>query len=130
MRTFAIAVILFIVGFLAGFTPQHLKANQFQEQVRACDTSLQLAHVRQSAALLYLAASELNYGIASQRAADFFNQVQSVANNTTDGSLRKQMQNVLASRDKITTALAKGDAQVMADLQSVVAGIEEGPSGQ
>ena len=127
MRMFVIGLILLVAGLLVGFVPEYLKASHLQQQVNSCNGSLQVAQIRQSAALLYLSASELNYGIASQRAADFFSQAQMLANTTTDSNLRTQLQQILTSRDKITTALAKGDSQVLGELQSVVSSVEQGP---
>lgn len=127
MRMFLVGLILLVIGLLAGFVPEYVKASHLQQQVKSCNGTLQVAQLRQSAALLYLSASELNYGIASQRAADFFNQAQTLANTTTDANLRTQLQQILTSRDKITTALAKGDSQVLGELQSIVGSIEQGP---
>jgi hypothetical protein len=42
-----------------------------------------------------------------------------VANQTQDANRRKGLEDLLALRDSVTAALAKGDAAVMGDLQQL-----------
>jgi len=45
--------------------------------------------------------------------------VRDVSNQTADRNARKSLENLLVARDKVTAALAKGDAGVVGDLQEL-----------
>jgi hypothetical protein len=66
----------------------------------------------------------LNYGTASGYANQFFEQARRLAATTSDVSGRSMLSDVLSSRDKITTDLAKGDPQVVSDLQPILLAVE------
>lgn len=124
MRSIRFWLVLFVAGLLAGFIPQYLKARDLKRQVSVCNAAYQLAEVRRSAALTYVAATQLNYGTASGYANQFFEQVRRLAASTSDDSGRSMLSSVLSSRDKITADLAKGDQQVISDLQPILLAVE------
>ena len=124
MRSVRLWLLLFVAGLLIGFVPQYLKARDLKRQVNVCNDAYQLAEVRRSAALTYVAATQLNYGTASGYANQFFTQVSHLAASTSDASGRSMLSSVLASRDKITADLAKGDQQVISDLQPILLAVE------
>jgi len=124
MRNATFLLVLFLAGLLVGFIPQYLKARDLKRQVDVCNAAYQLAEVRRSAALTYVAATQLNYGTASVYAHRFFDQVRQLAGTTSDPSGRSMLSDVLASRDKITTDLAKGDPQVVNELQPILLEVE------
>ena len=124
MRNFVIGLILLLTGLLLGFIPQYVKAHRLAQQVNICSAEQQLAQVRQSAALMYIAASQLNYGNASGYAAQFFDQAQALAGSTSDAGLRATLNEVLNSRGKIADSLSKGNAAVLAELQPLVLKVE------
>jgi hypothetical protein len=126
MRKFAIWIIAFVVVFLFGFVPQYREVRAVRQDLRSCNAGMDLARVRQSAALTYIAATQLNYGVASGYAQQFFNDAQKLAASTSDNTFRTLMGEVLANRDKITADLAKGDSAVMAELQPLVIKVEQG----
>ena len=126
MRSIRFWLVLFVAGLLAGFIPQYLKARDLKRQVSVCNAAYQLAEVRRSAALTYVAATQLNYGTASGYANQFFEQVRRLAASTSDDSGRSMLSSVLSSRDKITADLAKGDQQVISDLQPILLAVEGG----
>jgi len=125
MRNFVTWVIVFIVGLLIGFVPQYWKARGLKQDLNSCTAKADLAKVQQSAALTYVAATQLNYGVASGYAQTFFANAQSLQGTTTDASLKDLLSQVLASRDKITGDLAKGSAEVVGELQPVVLKLEQ-----
>ena len=125
MRKFLTWVIVFIVGLLVGFVPQYWKAHTLREKVNSCTATVDLSKVQQSAALTYVAASQLNYGVASGYAQTFFASAQTLQGRTTDASLKDLLSQVLAARDKITGDLAKGSAEVVGELQPLVLKLEQ-----
>ena len=124
MRSMRFWLVLFVAGLLAGFIPQYLKARDLKRQLNVCNAAYQLAQVRRSAALMYVAATQLNYGTASGYANQFFEQVRRLQASTSDDSGRSMLSSVLSSRDKITADLAKGDQQVISDLQPILLAVE------
>jgi hypothetical protein len=124
MRTLFVWLLLFLAGLLVGLVPQYLKARDLRRQVKVCNAAFQLAEVRRSAALTYVAATQLNYGTATAYAHQFFNQVRQLAATTSDPTGRSMLSDVLSSRDKITTDLAKGDPQVINELQPILLEVE------
>jgi hypothetical protein len=81
------------------------------------------------AGLAYVQANQKNYGIAAETTARFFGRVREMANQTTDAAAKKSLEDLLASRDKITADLAKGDAGVMSDLQELFAKTRQATGG-
>ena len=124
MRNVTFLLVLFLAGLLVGFIPQYLKARDLKRQVNVCNAAYQLAEVRRSAALTYVAATQLNYGTATGYAHRFFDQVRQLAGTTSDPSGRSMLSDVLSSRDKITTDLAKGAPQVVNELQPILLEVE------
>jgi len=102
--------------FLVGFIPQYVKANRLDTELRHARQANVAAELRDLIGLAYVQASQKNYGLAAATTTRFFNRVRDVANQTGD---RKNLENLLVTRDRITAALAKGDAAVLADLQEL-----------
>jgi hypothetical protein len=124
MRKLILWVTLFVIGLLIGFIPQHLKASHFEWQANFCNDRLQLAEIRRNAALAYVSATQLNYGTAASYANQFLDQVQKLSATESDPNVRSMLTDVLSSRDKITTDLAKGNSQVVSELQPIVTELE------
>jgi len=105
--------------FLVGFIPQYVKANRLDTELRQARQANVGAELRDLIGLAYVQANQKNYGLAAATTARFFNRVRDVANQTADPSSRKDLENLFVARDKITAALAKGDAGVTGDLQEL-----------
>jgi len=125
MRKVLAWVIVFVIGFLIGFVPQYWKAHGLREDLSSCTAKADLAKVQQSAALTYVAATQLNYGVASGYAQTFFANAQSLQGSTSDASVKDVLSQVLAARDKITGDLAKGSADVVGELQPLMLKLEQ-----
>ena len=125
MRKVLAWVIVFVIGFLIGFVPQYWKAHGLREDLSSCTAKADLAKVQQSAALTYVAATQLNYGVASGYAQTFFANAQSLQGSTSDASLKDVLSQVLAARDKITGDLAKGSADAVGELQPLMLKLEQ-----
>src|SRR5581483_3836775 len=126
MRKLVIGLVLLLAGLVVGFVPQHMKARHFELQANVCDSRLQLAEVRRLSALTYVAATQLNYGTASDYAKQLFDRAQDLANTSSDATVRSNVTDVLASRDKVTTDLAKGNSQVVSELQPLLVEVQGG----
>jgi hypothetical protein len=114
-----IAAVALVVVFLAGFIPQYVKANRLDTELRQARQANLSAELRDLVGLAYVQANQKNYGLAAASMTRFFNRVRDVSNQTADPNGRKGLENLLVTRDKVTAALAKGDAAVMGDLQEL-----------
>jgi hypothetical protein len=112
--------VLLIGAFLGGFIPAYSKGKRLENELREARRENSLAQLRDSACLAYLQASQKDYGLAAGSSTRLFNRTREVANQTSDSSLRKSLEDLLSFRDKITAELAKGDPGVLGDLQALL----------
>jgi len=98
-----------------------VKVNRLENELQQSRQSGAGADLRDLIALAYVEANQKNYGLAADTASLFFNRVREVASQTRDASRRKALEDLQATRDKVTAELAKGDATVMSDLQDLFA---------
>ncbi|HEY7617285.1 MAG TPA: hypothetical protein VH744_10815 [Terriglobales bacterium] len=131
-RRLTTGLALLIIGFLLGFIPQYVKSREISlqlsdqnKQLADCRLSEQMSKLRDSAAMVYLHATQKNYGIAAEQARQMFDQAQRLASQTEDPALRKVAGDVLAARDAITADLANGDAAVVGKLQPLLIALEQ-----
>jgi hypothetical protein len=120
-------LVLLLIGFLAGFIPQYIKAQRAvselssaKQQLSSCQLANRLAQLRDTAALMFLEATRKNYGIAGEHSRRFFEEGQQIAAQTTDAGLRTSLQQLLNSHDAITAQLAKGDPAVVTELETLL----------
>jgi hypothetical protein len=64
----------------------------------------------------FVQASLKNCGLAAGTSKQFFSRTREVANRAPDANRRKALEDLLASQDKITAELAKGDPEALGDL--------------
>ena len=114
-----VAAIALVAVFLVGFVPQYVKGNRLENELRQSRQEAKGAELRDLIGFAYVQASQKNYGLAAETSSRFFNRVREVANQTQDANRRKGLEDLLALRDSVTAALAKGDAAVMGDLQQL-----------
>jgi len=114
-----VGVVLLIVAFSAGFIPQYAKGTRVERELNEARRENSLAQLRDLAGLTYLQASQKDYGLASATSTRFFNRTREVANQSTDPSGKKLLEDLLSLRDQITAELAKGDPGVVTDLQTL-----------
>jgi hypothetical protein len=108
-----------VVVFLAGFVPQYVKTNRLDTELRQARQANVSAELRDLIGLAYVQANQKNYGLAAATTTRFFNRVRDVANQTADQNFKRALENLLVARDKVTAALAKGEAAVIGDLQEL-----------
>jgi len=114
-----VAAIALIAVFLVGFVPQYVKVKRLENELRQSRQEAAGAELRDLIGFAYVQASQKNYGLTAETSSRFFNRVREVANQTQDANRRKGLEDLLALRDSVTAALAKGDAAVMGDLQQL-----------
>ena len=131
-RKFILWFVLLIVGFLTGFLLQYARLQRAQQELSAstkqlgsCQSSEQLAQLRDTATMMYLEAVRKNYGKAGESAKEFFDQAQRIESSTEDPALRSLLRDTLATRDQITGDLAKGDAAALSEIQPVLSKLEQ-----
>jgi hypothetical protein len=114
-----VVIILLIIAFLAGFVPQYIKVERLENDLSVARQENALAQLRDLAGLAFVQASQKNYGLAAGTSKQFFSRTREVANGTPDANRRKALEDLLASQDKITAELAKGDPEALGDLQGL-----------
>ena len=131
-RKIALWFVLLIVGFLAGVILQYSRLQQARQQLSAstkqldsCQVSEQLSQVRDTATAMFLEALQKNYGKAGEYSKEFFDQAQRIQSSTGDPGLRNLLHDTLATRDRITADLAKGDAAAISEIQVLLIKIEQ-----
>lgn len=114
-----VAAILLIIVFLAGFVPQYVKVRRLESDLSVARHENTLAQLRDLAALAFVQASQKNYGLAAGTSSQFFTRTREAAKSAPDANGRKAFEDLLASQDKITAGLAKGDPEALGDLQGL-----------
>jgi len=131
-RKFLLWFVLFITGFLTGLILQYARLQRVREELSAstkqlafCQSSEQLAQLRDTATMMYLEAVQKNYGKAGESSKEFFDQAQRIVSSTGDPALRNLLRDTLATRNQITAALAKGDTAALSEIQTVLSKLEQ-----
>ena len=135
LKKLVLWLVLLTAAFLAGFIPEYLRVRQSEQdistltdQVKRCQSGETLSEIASAAALMYLEATEKNYGNAGSYASRFFDQAQHLASTTQDQALQSQLRQILAARDQITADLAKGNEAVVLEIQPILAKVEQSTS--
>ena len=131
-RKLVLWFLLLIAGFLAGFILEYARLQRLRDelssstkQLVSCQSSEQLSHLRHTATMMYLEALQKNYGSAGEHSKEFFDQAQRIVSSTEDPALRNLLRETLATRDQITGDLAKGDANVLSEMQPILSKLEQ-----
>lgn len=111
--------VLLIVAFLAGLLPSYSKGKRLENELREARQESHLAELRDLAGLLYLQASQKDYGLAASTSTRFFERTREVANQIPDSSRKKPLEDLLSLRDQVTSELVKGEPGVLNDLQTL-----------
>jgi hypothetical protein len=124
--------LLVLTGFLIGFILQYSRLQRVQQELSAstkqlgsCGSSQQLAHLRDTATMMYLEVVQKNYGKAGEYSREVFDQAQQIASSTEDSDLRNLLREVLVTRDQITADLAKGDAAALSEIQPLLSKLQQ-----
>ena len=119
LRTRAILVAgLIVVVFLVSFLPQFIRATRLDGELHRMQQESSMSELRDLSALTYFQATQKNYGLAASTSGRFFNRVHEIASQAPD-SKKKDLDDLISFRDRITAGLAKGDPGVLNDLQTL-----------
>ncbi len=116
-RIIVVVVILLVIAFLAGFVPQYIKAQRLQNELSVARQENARAELRDLAGLAFVQTSQKNYGLAAATSYQFFVRAHELANRAPDANEHQALEDLLASQNKITVDLAKGDPEALSDLQ-------------
>jgi hypothetical protein len=105
-RQIAIAVGIALVAFLLGFVPQWTRANRAGEERQAARFELQMARTEGKIGAALTESLRSNYERARQLMTEVFGELQSAAPRL-QGTQRREVDAILASRDEIITLLAR-----------------------
>ena len=124
--------LLVLTGFLIGFILQYSRLQRVQQdlsastkQLGSCQSSQQLAQLRDTTTMMYLEVVQKNYGKAGEYSKEVFDQAQQIASSTEDPALRTLLREVLVTRDQITADLAKGDPAALSEIQRLLSNLEQ-----
>jgi hypothetical protein len=121
------AFILLLLGavFLTGYWPEHQRRVAAERETavlrareRALDDRLRASQVHASLLDVIDAVDAMNYGQAQTRSSALFDRVRTETTSVGEQRVRSVLEGVLAERDGVTAALAKGDAAVLARLRA------------
>lgn len=118
-RIILVAAVLVVAAFLAGFLPTYIKGLRLASELREARQESSMAELRDLAGLLYLQASQKDYGLAASTSTRFFERTREVANQIPDSGRKKPLEDLLSLRDQVTSELAKGEPGVLNDLQTL-----------
>jgi hypothetical protein len=118
-RIILVTALLMLAAFLAGFLPNYIKGQRLASELREARQESARAELRDVAGLLYLQASQRDYGLAATTSTRFFERTRELANQESDTSRRQSLENLLSLRDQVTSQLAKGEPGVLNDLQEL-----------
>ena len=106
-----VVVIIVAVAFLSGLLIGYLKLRDANAELEKLRVENQLSELRDRAAMIYLEAARQNYGLASEQAGLYFNQLQRLNEPTSviPEEQRQALGQLLTRRDELVAALAKGD---------------------
>ena len=112
---------LLVAAFLVGFLPSYAKGWRLENELREVKQENSLAQLRDLAGLVFLQASQNDYGLAAGTSTRLFDRTQEIANHTADASRKKRLGTLLSLRDPITATLTKGDPGNLPDVQALLA---------
>lgn len=126
-RLVALAVLVAVgLAYLAGFWPQHQRVLALETEAGTLRDRVADLEGRTRAAMLLGellnvtdAASRMDYGQAQQLSSAFFDHVRTEAAASTVPALKSGLPSILVARDTVTSALARGDEQVVPTLREL-----------
>ena len=131
MKTVRSRVILWLVlligAFLAGYVPEYLKNVDLRTQLEnprkmidALKLQLQLSELRDLASLMLVEVSRENYGLARDRAGQYYSRLNEVIESVQDQAMKTSLQELATTRDSVTAALATPSPASLTAIQPVV----------
>jgi hypothetical protein len=116
LKKFLMAVLALAAVFLAGYAPPKLALRRAQGEISSLRYAARLARLRSQAALVYYETSRKNYGLASEHASRYYEELGQVSSAAPD---QQPFQELLNLRDAVTSGLARGDGSVLPAVEKL-----------
>ncbi len=120
------AVLAIVVAYLAGYLPQRgqrvaaeQRAEQLDGRLATAEARVRMAEVLGRSLAVKEAAMRNDFGRAGELASPFFDGVRAEVAATPDDALRAGLNDVLARRDAVTSALARADPASAGTLHQI-----------
>jgi hypothetical protein len=117
-------VILLAAAYLGGFWPEHQRLTttrqaleEVQPRLASAEAKVRLGEVLGQQMRLADAIDARNFGEASGLSSTFFDRVQQEQGRATDPAVRSALDEVAATRDQVTSAIARTDPAVSGILR-------------
>jgi hypothetical protein len=121
------SAVLLVLAFLAGFIPQYRRAERLEAELgaershlRRLESNARLVTAQRLASAMFLETSRMNYGSASEIAAQFFSHIRTLISETEDAATRGELEQIAAKRDSVVAALARGEAAGQLEIQQIL----------
>ncbi len=132
MRKLFVKLLLLLVvigvAYAVGYWPQHQsreaaeqEARQARQQMDRSQALLHIAGLENQLLVVIEQTGAQNYGTAQQLSKQFFDGVREQLNRSADPAAKSLLQQVLETRDLVTSGLARADASVQDSLKQSLA---------
>ena len=109
-RMWLVVVGAVLIAFLIGYGWQRMRADGIAEELQQTEHALEVQRIQATLAAAAVEALSGSFEIARQHTSDFFTTLQAELARMPD-SVRPQMNELLARRDAMITALSRNDTQ-------------------
>ena len=120
-------VVLLLVGLGVGFVPEYLKNRELRAQLEnpqktidALNQQIQFGELRDDASLALLEISRQNYGLARDHVGEYYSKLKTISDTVQDPKLKISLQDLLNTRETITTNLTNVSGAALTSWQPVV----------
>jgi hypothetical protein len=121
-----VIIILIAVAFLSGLLVGYMKLRETKELLQTAQSERdtlrlqkQLCQIRDLAALMYVETSRQNYGLGSNYAARYFDQVKRLSDSEMPPQMRSSITELLSHKEAVTASLAHADPDATRQVQAL-----------
>lgn len=129
---FAVVVVLIVVAYFAGYWPERTKLQDAERrlahqssQLASAQQVVRLCRLQNQVLILVQEAGSQNYGDAMTLSTRFFDGVRDELDRAKQSALKSSLQSILAQRDAVTSALAKGEPAAQNLLQQQASALQK-----
>jgi type II secretory pathway pseudopilin PulG len=128
---FLIVLVLVAAAFLGGFIPQYLKAREASQELRAAQSQLRAAGLRNELCRTMIETARDDFGTARRDLDRFFTDLSNAAKATPDPQEKARWEALGARRSVLLAKAASLDRGLVEDLQELYGEIAPpSPAGQ
>jgi len=124
-------LVFIAAAFLAGFVPQYLKAREASRELRAAQSQLRAAGLRNELCRTMIETARDDFGTARRDLEKFFGDLAAAAKATPDPEEKARWESIGARRAVLVAKAASLDRGLVEDLQEIYGEIAPpAPAGQ